>query len=170
MIELDSKLNFEFLGNTNANSSIEKEFFLLFHALMNNFCLVIIDDDPLSILISKRLLIKHLPSQLKYELVTFTDAFEGLRFISDSKSNEKLHREELILFLDINMPLLTGWELIQKLEKESPHHRAKIYMYSSSLDLNDRERFNQFENVYGFIDKPLSKEKIEEIFSGNEEG
>ena len=43
-------------------------------------------------------------------------------------------------------------------------------MFSSSIDLNDRERFNQFENVYGFIDKPLSKEKIEEIFNRKEEG
>ena len=58
--------------------------------------------------------------------MTFTDAFKGLRFISDSKINEKLHPEELILFLDINMPLLTGWELILKLEKESSHYRAKI--------------------------------------------
>jgi CheY-like chemotaxis protein len=67
-----------------------------------------------------------------------------------------------VIFLDINMPVMNGWEFLDALGKktteiaEIPH----IYLLSSSLDPVDKNKASQINLVKGFISKPLEIEKI----------
>ncbi len=70
-----------------------------------------------------------------------------------------------LVFLDINMPVMDGWEFLAEFEKFDAKYISKmhIYMVSSSVYAEDIERSKQFSSVKMFISKPLVKEKIEEI-------
>ena len=72
-----------------------------------------------------------------------------------------------IIFLDISMPIMDGWEFLEEYEQIEAQFEKKIklYMFSSSISPHDMERAKQFSAVLDFIIKPLSKEKITELLN-----
>lgn len=64
-----------------------------------------------------------------------------------------------VIFLDINMPVMNGWEfldlLIEKDIKSKLH--ARIYIVSSSIDKSDFEKAKTYDNVADYLVKPLSR-------------
>ena len=78
--------------------------------------------------------------------------------------NEKL--PDLIL-LDINMPVLDGWQFLDEFEKLRPalNQEIKIYMVSSSIDEDDFSRVKKIDSVTGLIVKPITKNDIQKIAS-----
>jgi two-component system LytT family response regulator len=69
---------------------------------------VIIDDEPLAI----KVLLNYFENFPQYEVIaTFTNSFEALEFINNNSIDA--------VFLDINMPMMTGFELIRLLEKKA---------------------------------------------------
>jgi CheY-like chemotaxis protein len=70
-----------------------------------------------------------------------------------------------IIFLDINMPVMNGWDLLEELEhiKSSFSKLPRIYILSSTVDPEDYKRAKSFDAVVDFISKPLSKEILQNI-------
>ncbi len=72
-----------------------------------------------------------------------------------------------ILLLDINMPVMNGWELLDKLhEHDDTSRKIVVVMVTSSVDPVDRIKAQKYQNVVGFVEKPLSPliiKKIKEI-------
>ena len=70
-----------------------------------------------------------------------------------------------VMFLDIRMPEMSGFQLLDELAKmpKNPFTKTKIHMLSSTLDERDLERANSNSMVSGFSSKPLSMDKFEEI-------
>jgi CheY-like chemotaxis protein len=96
------------------------------------------------------------------DVKTFTEPGEALEFIQ--KQYGKI--EELaILFLDINMPGISGWEFLEQYEKFSDDvkRRIDIYILSSSIDVRDRNKAENNKNVKGFISKPLTIEVVDQL-------
>ncbi|CAN5646885.1 hypothetical protein BH10BAC5_BH10BAC5_22820 [soil metagenome] len=71
-----------------------------------------------------------------------------------------------VLFLDINMPSMTGWEFLEEFRKFSKtvHKQFTIYMLSSSVDSSDKEKASSNIFVSGYISKPLRQETLREKF------
>lgn len=71
----------------------------------------------------------------------YTDAFPG------------------VIFLDINMPVMNGWEFLDSIEQRGFKQRidARIYIVSSSIDKSDFEKAKTYSNVADYLVKPLSK-------------
>lgn len=67
-----------------------------------------------------------------------------------------------VLFLDINMPTLTGWEFLDEYAKFNDVIKSQIsiYMLSSSVDHRDRDKAGANQYIKGFISKPLEKDSI----------
>ncbi len=112
----------------------------------------LVDDDPINNLINKRLLGKI---GISNQILEFLEGEEALSQIS-MLSQEKV----ALIFLDINMPVLNGWEFLEKYLQQYPTRKDKIVILSSSIDFQDRQKAREFEIVKGFLEKPLTMDKI----------
>ena len=70
-----------------------------------------------------------------------------------------------LIFLDINMPRMNGWEFLEAYKDLSPAQKARvvIVMLTTSGNPEDRERAAHFSDVTGFETKPLSEEMLTAI-------
>jgi len=118
----------------------------------------IIDDDPIFIYGTKRLMeeVDFCDTVLVFQ--NGQDAIDGLHKITES--GEKL---PCVIFLDLNMPVMNGWEFLEDFMKIPNRNREKvvIYIISSSVDPRDLERIKNYEVVNNYILKPISKEDLE---------
>ena len=74
------------------------------------------------------------------------------------------HKCDLIL-LDINMPQMDGWEFIAQLSSCRPNlkNETKIYIVTSSIATADKLKAASFDEISGFLSKPVSVQKLKEI-------
>jgi len=126
----------------------------------NDLKFILVDDDDLTNLIHDMTLKDALGEKVLVE--TFVKPEEALEFIQNTYAENSDHT---ILFLDINMPGINGWEFLERYEKFSPavKSRINIYILSSSVDPRDVRRAEENKNVLGFLSKPLSAENISSI-------
>lgn len=78
--------------------------------------------------------------------------------------NNKIKGEELaLIFLDLNMPIMNGWEFLDNLSKlkEGIKMNYKIYILSSTINPDDKKKAKENALVSGFLTKPLTKEHLE---------
>jgi CheY-like chemotaxis protein len=73
-------------------------------------------------------------------------------------SGEATDKIQSIIFLDINMPVIDGWEFLEEFKKfsEAVQKKYKVYILTSSIDPDDIEKSKSFKMVQGFISKPLT--------------
>jgi two-component SAPR family response regulator len=124
---------------------------------------IIIDDDLFNNKICSMMITRTLG---EVDIKTFSVPEEGLAFIESEYNKDS---EPTILFLDLNMPTLTGWEFMEHYEKFSDEIKQKIsiYIVSSSVDQHDKDKANSTPYIKGFISKPLLSDKILSIVAEN---
>jgi CheY-like chemotaxis protein len=129
---------------------------------MNKRNFIIIDDDPISNSVCSILFMRFIPN---INIHTFTLPEEGFNFIV-SEYSKKQHTS-VVLFLDINMPVMTGWDFLKRFEEQenSFKRKFKIYMMSSSIDQVDKKRAFDNEYIIDLLLKPLTKKTLLSIFS-----
>lgn len=98
----------------------------------------------------------------KATIKTFDQQDKAISFL---KSDEFLNSNQLkVIFLDINMPGLSGWDVLQEIEHiKDQSNDPIIYMLSSSIDDLDKERASAISIVKGYIEKPMSIEAIHKL-------
>lgn len=118
----------------------------------------LIDDDEIQNLINTKVIsIVAEGIQVK----AFTSAETAL-----SALKEKVDGLPDMIFLDINMPKMNGWDFLDAYQQVED--KVKVYMLSSSINSKDIQKSETYEVVNGFICKPLVVEKLSEILK--EEG
>lgn len=122
---------------------------------------VIVDDDSINNMVSRFIILRQ---NKDAEIHVFTDPELALFGISElvSSSNNDL---ETIIFLDINMPIMSGWDFLQALEDlgTSALRKFRIYMLSSSLDPKDKQKIDTHSMIAGFFSKPLTINHLDTI-------
>ena len=123
---------------------------------------ILVDDDPVSNLISLMIIKKNLPEA---GFTIFNVPEVGLSYLQNGLANASRvpgPLEATILLLDINMPGMDGWEFLKRYEKFRAQIQPPIiiYMLSSSVYQRDRDKAAAKKYISGFISKPLSRESI----------
>ena len=124
--------------------------------MMNEICkkVVVIDDDNYNNQILK-IVLRHLCKPLTPPVTDFTLPTEGVAYLTDHLICSS---EPVILFLDINMPVLMGWDVLDRLNQLPAFAKEKltVYMLSSSINPDDIERAEANVLVTKFVPKPIT--------------
>ena len=127
---------------------------------------LLIDDDDDDNYIHKRILER---SRFVKDVLISEDGSIALNLL-----REKLRKGEAlpeIIFLDINMPVMTGWEFLEQIDK---HHKddiilqcAIVAMLTTSSNPDDKTRAMKYSFVKDYFNKPLTQEIFENVFEKN---
>ena len=121
---------------------------------------MVVDDDPTNNMICE-FTIKRFNKDA--DIRVFTVSEKALTFI---KENYGTNAEPMptLLFLDINMPTMTGWEFLDVFSEfeESLKKQFRIYILSSSIEDFTKDLEN-YTNVQGFLSKPLKVSNLEAV-------
>lgn len=101
---------------------------------------------------------------LTKEIRSFYNGCEAIKFFRN-KENQQTDTLPDVIFLDINMPIMNGWEFLDeyhKLQSELPKY-ITLYVVSSSIDDHDMQRSKTYKEVTDFIVKPVSRIKYKEL-------
>ncbi|MDX2304908.1 MAG: response regulator [Microscillaceae bacterium] len=84
------------------------------------------------------------------------DALEYLKSISQDDFPD-------IIFLDLNMPIMDGFDFLKAYYESAFPNKARIFMVSSSVYESDKTRALQYKDVEDLIIKPVSKNFIQTL-------
>lgn len=120
----------------------------------------LIDDDYLAIYLTEQLLRAE---GFSNSICTFQSAKEALHKLVTDKDQ----CVPQVVFLDLNMPEMDGWEFLDALAPylEELRGNCSIYILTSSLALADLEKSKEYDLVAGLIHKPLDSGEIRAIQS-----
>lgn len=118
----------------------------------------IIDDDRIFIYGIKKML----------ELVDFCDQFlvyRNGREALDSLLAIIEAKDELpdVILLDLNMPVLDGWQFLDEFVKVKVPKKITTYIVSSSVNPDDMLRAKSYSNVSNYIVKPITLDRVKEL-------
>lgn len=125
--------------------------------------ILLVDDDEINNFISIKLIKKAIDN-------TAISACLNGRFAIEELVEIQKHDPSLLpdfILLDINMPIMNGWEFLDEYKRLNidPQGKSKIYIISSSVFSNDINKARSYPLVKNFISKPLSVDKIKEMFA-----
>lgn len=96
-------------------------------------------------------------------IYTALNGQEAIDFLTTNKDFQASNRS--LILLDVNMPIMNGFEFLEQYEKLSDEFKASIVvvMLTSSLHAKDQAAARGFKDLGGYINKPLSYERMVEI-------
>jgi CheY-like chemotaxis protein len=119
---------------------------------------LLIDDNSTSVFLTERLLKRESFSE---NIRSFLSAQDALGYLEERLP---LYAPEVI-FLDLNMPVMDGWDFLEALQPHAPNlaDRCRIYILTSSLAPSDAAKAKEYTLVSGLIHKPVDRQMLHTI-------
>jgi CheY-like chemotaxis protein len=128
---------------------------------------ICIDDDPLCLLLAEVVLKQ---SNVTNEIHLAESGPAALSLLNRIHSTGQQASQDLstLIFLDLNMPVMNGWEFLDAFNKDYQHlcDRVKIVILTSSIDTADIIKSRQYKIVSDYISKPITAEVLNKLKSG----
>ena len=115
--------------------------------------IILIDDDKFTNFYNE-IILKN--ADAANEILSFQDARLALKYLKEEDGKAD------IIFLDINMPVMNGWEFLEEYEKLT-QAKNTVIMLTSSVNQDDESKAKQNRLVNRFINKPLTEQALEDI-------
>ncbi|APG59398.1 response regulator [Christiangramia salexigens] len=121
----------------------------------------IIDDDPIFIFGTKKIM----------KLANFCNSFmvfhNGEEAINHLKPIIESNQPSLpdVILLDLNMPIMDGWQFLDEFIKIPCDKQITIYIVSSSINPDDMERAKSYDKVSTYLIKPITPTQLQLILS-----
>lgn len=118
---------------------------------------LIIDDDE-AVRFFHRIIVTQ--SGLCDEPLCFVNGEQALNYLDTNF----IANDNYLLLLDINMPVMNGWDVLDILKTKSYTSQVNVVMVTSSVDKSDHEKAKQYyPGVIDFIEKPISGEDYSRV-------
>lgn len=123
----------------------------------------IIDDDNLYVNLLKKVIVTR---KLCENLLIFNDGKQSIDYFEALSQNLDEEKIPDIIFIDLNMPVMDGWEFIERFTKiENKFEKLiTLYIVSSSIDPADISRAKTLSNIEDYLIKPAHIKELEKIF------
>ncbi|HTO35559.1 MAG TPA: response regulator [Flavobacterium sp.] len=122
---------------------------------------LIIDNDPIYRSLIQKLILK---SNFSEKIFTANDGNESLNYLLKNQNNPGELPD--VILLDIEMPVMNGWDFMDMYQsiKNSVAKKITVFLVSSSISPEDRQKALDYEDISGFYSKPITTEILSEIF------
>lgn len=123
---------------------------------------MIIDDNAIDLYVCSRMTTKN---NFGKRVLEYSVATEALHYLQDNQDN--FSELPQIIFVDIYMPLMSGFEFMKEYDKLSPalKNHCKVYIISSTIDNEDIVKSHSDKNVVSFQVKPITKDFLDRIIA-----
>ena len=127
--------------------------------------ILLIDDDPITLMLCKMVIKK---ASFSNEIATSKNGEEALQYFDTLKqidSNNEFKKQPQLIFLDLNMPVMGGWEFLDSFSTSdyADYNKTKVIILSSTIDPEDLKKSKKYPMVIDFLSKPISKEMLEYV-------
>jgi len=120
---------------------------------------ILVDDDDIVLMMQQKMICR---CEISSEPVIFKSALETLEYLNTPDNlNDK--KKEYLILLDINMPIMSGWEFLDKIKEHPLHDQIHVIMVTSSIDQKDRIRAKKYQRVIDYIEKPVTLKHCESL-------
>ncbi|MFV8326078.1 response regulator [Flavobacterium sp. ZS1P14] len=121
-----------------------------------DFTIAVVDDDTIILFLHKKIIQKE---KLEEAPHTFNSAKKALDFFDTLPDDAK----PILLFLDINMPVMNGWDLLEVIHQDGFKKEIHVVMVTSSVDASDKEKAFSYSKVIDFVEKPLDDQVLQRL-------
>lgn len=128
-------------------------------------CIMLIDDNPDDNFFHERVIRKN---DFAHLVVTRQTGKEALEYLTDEERNKDQYPD--IIFLDVNMPGMNGWEFLEEYKKLDQRLQSSmiVVMLTTSENPDDLAKSKKLGIAHGFRTKPLTKEVLDKILDAME--
>lgn len=120
-----------------------------------------IDDDPITLMLSKKVIEK---SSFSDEIITAQNGEEALLYFNTLKYNKaKIVKKPQLIFLDLNMPVMGGWEFLDYFTSPAYNefNSINVIVLSSTINPEDLLKAKKYPIIKDFLSKPITKAMLE---------
>jgi len=124
---------------------------------------LILDDDDVSNFIYKKIIES---SGIASNIITFQKGRLALEYLEEKAKNQQDFPD--MIFIDINMPVMNGWDFLDEYQEKVASHIDKfvfISMLSSSVYKEDIQKAKGYDVVNEYISKPLTQESVSQLIN-----
>jgi CheY-like chemotaxis protein len=128
--------------------------------------ILFVDDDPITLMLCKKVIEK---AEFSQAIETANNGEDALRYfdnLKDELNNNGDVSLPQLMFLDLNMPIMGGWEFLDLFSEEKYHKTfpdLKVIVLSSTIDPKDIEKSKSYSMVINFLSKPITKDLLKSI-------
>lgn len=121
-----------------------------------NIKTLIVDDDPIFVMMLKKLVAKD---PFYGEPKDFSNGQLALDFLKPNYDPSS----QYVIFLDINMPVMNGWEFLEDIREFADPKNTLVFIVTSSINEADTRAAAGNEYVLEFLTKPILGPKLQHV-------